>query len=103
MTQRVVDHKAVDMSEPEYAYYRRIVDVFGSDCFQGLFDADEDGCISFIRPPLGREVPWAVLMFLQNLMLNQHERRRDRILEQRLTEMERALAGRREKNDSETG
>jgi len=103
MSRRVVDHKAIDMSDPEFAYYRRLVDTFSSDYFQNLFDVDEEGCISFIHPPLGREVPWAVLMFLQNLMLNQHERRRDRILEQRLTEMERTLAGRRDKDESETG
>jgi len=87
------------MSDQEYVYYRRLVDLFGSEYFHDIFDSDEEGCIEFIHPPLGRQVPWAVLIFLQNLMINQHERRRDRILEQRFTEMERALVRKGIKNE----
>jgi len=91
---RIVDHKKVDMTDEEHAYYRKLVNAFedGPSSFRDLFDVDADGCISFIRPPVGRQVPWAVIIFLQNLMINQHERRRDAILEQRLAEIERRLS-----------
>ena len=81
---KVIDYKKVDMTEEEYAYYLRLVEQFskpnydGKEQFRDVFDVDGDGCISFIRPPLGREIGWGVLFFLQNLMINQRLRRIER-------------------------
>ena len=78
---RVIDYKAVDMTDEEFDYYKKLVQEFtfemydGKAQFQDLFDVDDDGCISMIRPSLGKEVAWAVLIFLQNLLLNQRTRR----------------------------
>ena len=77
----IVDYKRVEMTEEEKAYYDKIVEEFtnggysGKEQFRDLFDVDADGCISMIRPPLKKEVAWVVLVFLQNLMINQRLRR----------------------------
>lgn len=77
----IVDYKKVDMTDEEKAYYEEIVKEFtngsysGKEQFRDVFDVDADGCISMIRPPLKKEVAWVVLVFLQNLMINQRLRR----------------------------
>lgn len=81
MARRVVDYKSVEMTDEEWQYYQEIVKEFssgsysGTEQFRGVFEVDGDGCISIIRPPLKKEVAWAVILFLQNLMINQRLRR----------------------------
>ena len=78
---RVVDYKAVDMTDEEFEYYNKLTQelTFGTynakEQFHDMFDVDENGYISMIRPPMKKEVYWAVIVFLQNLMLNQHIRK----------------------------
>lgn len=78
---RVIDFKSVEMMDEEFEYYNKLVQEFtfgvynGKDQFHDVFDVDEDGCISLIRPPLKKEVGWAIIVFLQNLMINQRLRR----------------------------
>jgi hypothetical protein len=99
---RVVDYKKIDMTGDEWAYYQKLVETFtsgkssGSEHFRDLFDVDDEGYIRMIRPPLGREVPWAVIIFLQNLMINQHERRRDRLFESKMRELEEMMKGKKD-------
>lgn len=81
MPLRVVDFKQLDMTDEEFAYYNQLVEAFsdgnysGKNQFHDMFDVDNDGCITMIRPPIGKEVGWAILVFLQNLMINQRLRR----------------------------
>lgn len=78
---RVIDYKKVDMTDEEFDYYTRLVKEFtygtynGKDQFHDLFDVDDDGCISIINPPFRKDVSWAVIFFIQNLMINQRIRR----------------------------
>ena len=78
---RVVDYKAVDMTDEEFEYYNKLVKEFtfglynGKEQFHDMFEVDDDGCISMIQPPLKKETAWAVIVFLQNLMVNQRLRR----------------------------
>jgi hypothetical protein len=89
---RVIDHKGVDMTNEEFDYYNELVSEFthgnyqGKNQFHNIFDVDGDGCISLIRPPLKKEVGWAVIVFLQNLMINQRIRRMERKLEEVLND-----------------
>ena len=82
----VIDYKKVDMTEEEYNYYNDLIREFtygntsGKEQFRDMFDVDDDGCISLIRPPLKKEVGWAILVFLQNLMINQRLRRMEQWL-----------------------
>lgn len=81
MSLRIIDYKKVDMIKDEYEYYEKLVTEFsspgvsGKEHFRDLFEVDSDGCISMIRPPMKREVGWAIILFLQNLMINQRLRR----------------------------
>ena len=78
---RVIDHKGVEMSDEEFAYYNQLVNEFtygtynGKDQFHNMFEVDEEGCISIIKPPLKKEDGRAIIVFLQNLMINQRLRR----------------------------
>lgn len=89
MTKRIVDFKSVEMTDEEYDYYLELVNQFtsgnylGKEQFRDVFDVDADGCISIIRPPLNKQIGWSVLVFLQNLMINQRLRR----MEQRISEL----------------
>jgi hypothetical protein len=81
MTLRVIDYKQVEMEDEEYEYYQKLVNSFnygtysGKEQFHDVFDVDGDGCIAYINPPIGKQIAWAVLFFLQNLMINQRLRR----------------------------
>lgn len=81
---RVVDYKQVEMEEEEYEYYKKLVESYnygtysGKEQFHDVFEVDEEGCITFINPPIGKQIAWAVLFFLQNLMINQRLRRIER-------------------------
>lgn len=84
MSRQIIDHKSIDMMDEEYAYYKKLVVEFtvgmvnGKDQFHDLFDVDDDGCITFIHPPIRKETAWGVLFFVQNLMINQRIRRMER-------------------------
>jgi len=67
--------KRVDITDQEYTYYEELVKQYttdetdGSSYFVDLFDTDKYGKITLIRPT--KNIPWAVLFFIQNLMINQ--------------------------------
>jgi len=77
---RIVDYKAVEMTDEEFEYYNQIIKEFtigtynGREMFHDVFETDENGIISIIRPPLKKEIAWAAILFLQNLMINQRLR-----------------------------
>ena len=84
MAKKIIDYKLVDMTDEEFDYYSKLLLEFtfeqhsGKDFFVDLFDVDENGIITFIKPPMKKQVPWAVIIFVQNLMLNQHIRKMEK-------------------------
>jgi len=92
---KIIDYKAVDMTKEESDYHDALVKEFtygeyqGKNQFHDIFDVDNDGCINFIKPPLKKEIGWAVIVFLQNLMLNQRIRRMERKIEEFLNDNKR--------------
>jgi len=92
MPRRIIDYKSIDMEPEEFEYYQKLVEEFtyggysGKEQFRDIFDVDGDGCITMIRPPLKKEVGWAVIVFLQNLMINQRLRRMERKIVEILNE-----------------
>jgi len=78
---QIIDFKQVEITKEEFKYYNQLVKSFtngtysGKNMFHDMFDVDLEGCITVIRPPLGKEVAWAAILFLQNLMINQRLRR----------------------------
>lgn len=84
MSLQIIDHKSVDMTDEEFAYYGKLIQEFtvgtsnGKDQFRDLFEVDGDGCIVFIHPPIRKQIGWGILFFIQNLMINQRLRRMER-------------------------
>ena len=84
MARKIIDYKSVDMTDDEFDYYTQLVAEFtngpysGTEQFKGLFKTDGDGCITIISPPLKKQVGWAVILFMQNLMINQRLRRMEK-------------------------
>lgn len=76
------------MSDQEYEYYKELVQKFttetfkGSEYFHNLFVTDDSGYITMIRPI--KPLPWDIMFFVQNLMINQHLRE----LDARVTKLE---------------
>jgi len=77
---KVIDYKKVDMSDLEFDYYKNLVKIFsdkdknisGDIYFKDSFEIDNDGFITLIKTE--KNMPWAILFFLQNLMISQRLR-----------------------------
>ena len=69
------EERLKNRSSFQFEYYEKLVDIYGDDKHKGedyfvdLFETDKDGVITSITPI--KSVPWAVLFFVQNLMINQ--------------------------------
>jgi hypothetical protein len=76
-----IAYKKVEMTEEEFKYYEELLKQFtddshkASDYFVDLFETDADGKITIIKPI--KSIPWSILFFIQNLMINQHLRSYD--------------------------
>jgi hypothetical protein len=77
---QVVDNKKLDMTDDEWAMYQKIVQSYttfsnkGEDMFIELFESNEQGIITFLKPPSKRHTSLEVFLFLMALMQHQHLR-----------------------------
>lgn len=77
---RIIDNKKISMTNEEWQLYESIVksytnnNVNGKDLFIDLFETDENGIITLLKPPSKRYTSMEVLFFLMNLMNAQHIR-----------------------------
>lgn len=77
-----IAYQKVEISDEEYKYYQTLVSKYtdgknkGSEYFNDLFKTDKAGKIIIITPT--KSVPWEILFFIQNLMINQHLRSFDK-------------------------
>lgn len=75
---KAMGYKQVDITDGEYVYYKELVKhhtddkTNGEEYFRDLFDVDSDGFITMITPK--GAVPWGILFFIQNVMINQRLR-----------------------------
>ncbi len=80
MAIQVVDNKKLDMTNDEMVMYHNIVQSYtsfsnkGEDMFIDLFESNEDGIITFLKPPSKRHTSLEVFLFLMALMQHQHLR-----------------------------
>jgi hypothetical protein len=80
MTIKIVDNKKVDMTEDEWNMYQKIVASYatisnkGEDLFIDLFESNDQGIITFLKPPSKRHTSLEVFLFLMALMQHQHLR-----------------------------
>ena len=77
---RSIDYKKIDLTDIEYKYYQDLVKQYGgTKYFSDLFETDNNGIVTIIKPE--KETVWAVLFFLQNIMINQQLRSNNHRLE----------------------
>lgn len=75
---RVIDHKKLDLTNDEFILYEKICKSYdsptfkGSDLFKNLFETNEHGIITFLRPPTTSYTSMEVWMFLVAVMIHQH-------------------------------
>jgi len=82
MALHIIDHKRVEMTDSEYNLYEAICKSYdeptagrtGSSLFQGHFETNGAGILTFVRPPQGKYTSLEVFCFLISLMQNQHLR-----------------------------
>jgi hypothetical protein len=80
MTLRIVNNKRLDMTEDEWTMYQKIVKSYttannkGDDLFIDLFETDDRGIITFLKPPTTRRTTLEVFLFLMALFQHQHLR-----------------------------
>lgn len=77
---RIIDNKRVDITDDEFKAYQDICKSYdrpnfeGKDLFKDLFETNDKGIITFLKPPGSNFISMEVLTFLQSLMLHQHLR-----------------------------
>ena len=76
----VIDNKKVLMTDDEWALYEKICSSYdepphqrGKDFFQNLFEVNEQGMITFLRPPT-KMCSFEVFLFVMSVMAHQHLR-----------------------------
>ena len=75
---KAIGNKKINVSNEEYSYFLSLKDVFGESSFAGLFETNDDGDITLIKPGLDNPTSMAVIFFLLNVMLNQRLRKLDK-------------------------
>ena|ERR1700723_4156724 len=76
----VIDSKKIDMVQQEWDLYQKIVKSYtdsqnkGEDLFIDLFESNDDGIITLLKPPSKRRSTLEVFLFLMSLMQQQHLR-----------------------------
>lgn len=77
---RIIDNKKIDLTNDEWNMYQNIVKSYttltnkGEDLFIDLFETDEAGIITFLKPPSKRQTSFEVYLFLMSVMQHQHIR-----------------------------
>ena len=80
MSMRIIDNKKIDMTDSEWTMYQKIVQSYtsptnkGEDYFIDLFETNDDGIITFLKPPSRRQTSLEVFLFLMSLFQHQHIR-----------------------------
>lgn len=75
MSLRIINNKRIELTEDEFKYYQEICKSYpsGKELFNDLFETDENGLITFLRPPQ-KNFSMEIIIYLQNVMLHQHVR-----------------------------
>jgi hypothetical protein len=85
----VIDNKKIDLTNDEILMYQKIVKSYtsltnkGEDLFMDLFETNENGIITFLKPPSKRQTSFEIFLFLMSIFQHQHLR----IMHSQVTEM----------------
>lgn len=75
---RIIANKRISLTDSEYQLYQEICKSYdtpkqrGSDLFRDLFETNEHGIITFLRPPTKAFTSMEVFLFLVNIMIHQN-------------------------------
>lgn len=79
VVRRIIDKKRILLTDPEWELYQNICKSYdrpnfsGSSLFAELFETDENGVITFLKPPT-RFTSMEVFLFMMSIMQHQHLR-----------------------------
>jgi len=79
-TIRIIDNKKLSLTEQEWGLYQSMCRAYdrtnfkGEELFKDLFESDENGVITFIKPPSTRYTSIEVFLFVVSIMVHQHLR-----------------------------
>lgn len=102
----IIDNKKIDLTHDEWAMYKKIIESYsnppyqkGEDFFIDLFETNDDGIITFIKPPTTRHISFEIFLFIMSIMAHQHTRlmyqRADELnakLQSKIDEIDKKLA-----------
>ncbi len=76
----IIDNKKVRMTNDEWEYYNTICKSYnrpnfkGEELFKNLFESDDDGIITFLKPPCTSYTSIEVFLFVVTIYQQQHMR-----------------------------
>lgn len=77
---RIINHKRVDITDDEWNLYQEICRSYdrpnfkGESLFVDLFESDENGIITFLKPPSKNFTSMEVFLFMMSIFCHQHLR-----------------------------
>lgn len=77
---RIIANRRISLTDDEFNEYNRIVEAYsknqmdGKVLFDDLFETDQEGLLIFLKAPK-KMFSFEVVVFLQNVMINQHLRK----------------------------
>jgi len=92
MPLRIIANRRIELTEDEWKYYQEMCNhyISGKELFNNLFETNESGLITFLRPPDGK-FSMEVVLFLQNIMVHQYVRKMYREHQEVLNELKSEL------------
>lgn len=102
MSIKIIDNKRIDLTVDEWNMYQKIVRSYttatskGEDLFIDLFETDEHGIITFLKPPSKRQTSLEVFLFLMAVFQHQHLR----VMYARIDDMWLQIKGKMEEIDA---
>lgn len=79
MTKRIIGNKKIDLTDAEFKLYQDISRSYdkpnfkGSQLFVDLFETNEDGIITFLKPP-SKFTSMEVFLYMMSVFCHQHLR-----------------------------
>jgi len=77
---RIIDNKRILLTQEEWDYYQSICKSYdkqnfkGEDLFKGLFESNNEGIITFIKPPSSKYTSMEVFLYIVAIFQHQHMR-----------------------------
>lgn len=77
---KIIDNKKIRMTNDEWEYYQLICRSYdrpafkGEELFKNLFESDDNGIITFLKPPTTQYTSIEVFLFIVAIHTQQHMR-----------------------------